>query len=269
MTEHELTVVLERAVERLDPDVTGLVAGGARRGRRKVRRRRAAALAAGSAVTALVVGAVAWQSSLGATTAHDRVATRPTPPAPSPAWTAGLTPEDQRSLAPDDVVLERFLRQLPAGRVTDLRMTPVDDPDHVSQHGLEINLRLDGADLEVRLYDMSPDPEHWREVARSLPGNERCAASPACTARRTTYSAEKTCGAPECRPLPDGSWLWLRSGDGGDGSDTSGFTANWSGVFAPDGWMVDVSAANRDDVGDPLLSLDQLTALATSDLWFS
>ena len=93
-------------------------------------------------------------------------------------------------------------------------------------------VRLDGADLEVRLYDMSPDPEHWREVARSLPGNERCAASPACTARRTTYSAEKTCGAPECRPLPDGSWLWLRSGDGGDGSDTSGFTANWSGVFA-------------------------------------
>ncbi|WGY00748.1 hypothetical protein QI633_19685 [Nocardioides sp. QY071] len=268
MNEHDLTDVLTRAGGRLDPDVAALVAGGTRRGRRRIRRRRGLAVAVGGAATAALVGAVAWQSSLGATTARDVATTRPTPPAPTPARAAGLTPDDQRSLAPDDVVLERFLRHLPGGRISDLRTIPVDDPDHVSQHGLEINLRLDGADVEVRLYDMSPDPEQWRQVASRAPGNERCAASPACTARRTTYSAEETCGAPECRPLPDGSWVWPRSGDGGDGSDTSGLTANWSGVFAPDGWMVDVSATNRADAGEPLLSLDQLTELATSDIWF-
>ncbi|GAA3547764.1 hypothetical protein [Nocardioides daeguensis] len=267
MNENQLATVLSRAGERLDPDVEALVAGAARRGRRKVRRR-GAAVAVGGAVAGLVVGAVAWQGSLGATTAHDRTATRPTPPAPTPAWAGGLTPDNQRSLAPDDVVLERFVRHLPGGRISALRMTPIDDPDRVSQHGLEINLRIDGTDVEVRLYDMSSDAERWAEVARRLPGNKHCAASPACTARRTTYSAEKTCGAPECRPRPDGSWLWPRSGDGGDGSDRSGFTANWSGLFAPDGWMVDVSATNRDNAGEPLLSVDELTALATADLWF-
>jgi hypothetical protein len=253
MNQNELTVVLERAAGRLDPDVAGLVTGGVQRGQRKVRRRRAAILATGSAVTALVVGAVAWQSSLGPTTAHDRTTARPTPPAPTPARTAGLTPDDQRSLAPDDVVLERFLRQLPAGRINDLRMTPVDDPTGAYQHSLVIDLRLAGADIRVRLHDMS--------------------------AKGKPFSARKACGTRECRRLEGGSWLWPRSGDGGDGSDRSGFTGAWAGVFAPDGWMIDVSAFNG--VGStpqtpavvvsdaPPLTLDQLTALATSDIWFS
>lgn len=248
MNESGLTTVLERAVERLDPDVTGLVAGAAQRGRRQVRRRRGAALAAGSAVAAVVVGAAAWQSAPGTTTAHDPAATRPAPPTPlpppplTPASAAGLTPENQRSLAPDDVVVERFVRHLPGRRISDLRMTPIDDITGIQQHGLEVDLRIDGAGIEVRLYDMS--------------------------AEGRPFSARRACGTPECRRLADGSWLWERSGDGGDGSDTSGFTANWSGLFAPDGWMVDVSATNRHDTGQPVLDLDRLTALATADLWF-
>jgi len=125
---------------------------------------------------------------------------------------------------------------------------------------------------EVRL---TPEQEciSWARLAR----DRTCADSPSCLARRTAYSPKEACGSPECRELPDGSWLWPRSGDGGDGSDTSGFTGNWAGLFAPDGWMVDVAAFNSPDAdargarvtsAQPPLSLDELTALATADLWF-
>ncbi|TNM37438.1 hypothetical protein FHP29_16560 [Nocardioides albidus] len=322
MNETELTTVLERAAERLDPDVAGLVAGGMRRGRR--RRRRAVALSALGTAAVLVLGGVAWQAGLGG---DDRTAQDPAV-AISPR-----TPNDQRSLAADDVLVQRLLDHLPDGEVTDVTTTPVsDEPDSPFQRGLEIGLDLDGAAVEVRIYDMSIDPARWapapgprpdgcdaslvdadkktwnqairtarppdrtvdrtdvpltREVELtpeqeciswvSMARERKCAETPACLAKRTAYSAEKACGTPDCRELADGSWLWPRSGDGGDGSDTSGFMGNWAGLFAPDGWMVDVSAFNTSDpeprapdviADEPPLTLDQVTALATADLWF-
>ncbi|MBM7515981.1 hypothetical protein [Nocardioides nitrophenolicus] len=319
MNEQELSAVLTRAGERLDPDVAALVAGGVRRGRR--RRRRASATVALGAATVLALGGIAWQSAPGGggRRAEDlAVATSPS------------SPDDQRRLPPDDVLVERLLDHLPEGEVTDVTTEASGGgPDSPIQRGLEISLLLDGVRVEVRLGDMSIDPTRWarfvapgsmpegcdaslvdadkatwHEAMRTASENaptfsspeeveltpeqecvswvsrkreQRCAAKPACLAKRTTYSAKETCGAPECRELADGSWLWPRTGDGGDGSDTSGFRGNWAGLFAPDGWMIDVAAFNSPDPDagrprvlrdDPPLSLDQVSALATAAFWF-
>ncbi|MCR1782173.1 hypothetical protein KVF89_06480 [Nocardioides carbamazepini] len=322
MNEHDLTTVMERAAERLDPDVADLVAGGARRGRRRLRRRRATVGVSGAVVAALAVGAVAWASSPGGGTARDL------PVATPPAGGSTAPGDGQRGLPDDDALVQRLLDHLPDGEVTDLTTTPVwDQPDAPYQRGLEIGLRLDGAAVEVRFYDGSVDPEGWArsldpgpkpagcdaslvdadqktwsqairdaaETATDVRGFDRanpppalpprspeqeciswasgmreqkCAADPACLAKRTAYSPEKRCG-PEGRQLPDGSWLWPRSGDGGDGSDTSGFTGNWASICRADGWTVDVSAFNSPDgdtqpttvVSDePPLSLEQVTS---------
>lgn len=320
MNENELTTVLERAAERLDPDVAGLVAGGTLRGRR--RRRRAAAVAALGTAAVLVLGGVAWQAGL----AGDRVAQDPA------VATSPRTPDDQRSLVADDVLVARLLDHLPDGEVSDVTTTPrSDEPDSPVMRGLEIKLVLDGAAVVASVSDGSLDPDAWarhlapgprpdgcdaslvdadaktfnqavRDAGRTArtytsidealaagPTREqtciswvsgkreqKCAESPACLARRTAYSPKRDCG-PDGHQLPDGSWLWPRSGDGGDGSGTSGFKGNWATVCSPDGWMVSVSAFNTPDAdaGDPKvtraeppLTLDQVTALATADLWF-
>ncbi|MDQ6525455.1 hypothetical protein RB608_17675 [Nocardioides sp. LHD-245] len=335
MNEHDLTTVMERAAERLDPDVADLVAGGARRGRRRLRRRRATVGVSGAVVGALAVGAVAWASAPGGGTARDLpVATPPTAAITTPSG-------DQRALADDDVLVRGLLDRLPGGEVTDLEVQPVfDEPGSPYQRGLEIGLRLDGAAVQVRIYDGSVDPEGWarsvepgqkpegcdaslvdadketwsqaiRDAAKTatdvtgfdranpppeLPPRspeqaciswasrmreQKCAADPTCLAKRTAYSPKKSCG-PDGRQLPDGSWLWPRSGDGGDGSDTSGFTGNWAGICTPDGWSIDVSAFNSTDsegfdpdggrstviADEPPLSLDQVTELATAGFWF-
>ncbi|WGX95413.1 hypothetical protein [Nocardioides sp. L-11A] len=311
MNEHELSTVLERAADRLDPDVAALVAGAAQRGRSRLRRRRAATVAALGTAAALIVGGLAgqpWQS--GGDTVAD-----PATVAPGP-----LTPENQRTIPDDDALVQRLLDHLPAGEVTDVTTTPMfDEPDAPYERGLEIGLLVDGAAVEVRISDGSADPEAWarslepgakpegcdaslvdadqrtwNQAMRSIePGPEltpemicrswvsikreqKCAADPVCLAKRTAYSPKKSCG-PEGRQLPDGSWLWPRSGAGGDGSDTSGFTGNWASICTPDGWSIDVSAFNSPEpeegepkvVSDePPLSLDQVTELATAGFWF-
>lgn len=320
MNENELTMVLERAAERLDPDVEALAAGAVRRGRR--RRRRATAVAALGTATVLVLAGVAWQAGLGG----DRVAQDPT------VATSPGTPDDQRSLVPDDVLVQRLLDHLPDGDATGVTTTPVfDEPGSPVLRGLEIKLLLDGAAVVFSVSDASLDPDAWarqlapgprpdgcdaslieadtktfnqavRDAGRTAPTyssveeamaagptpeqtcitwvsqkrEQRCAESAACLAKRTAYSPKRNCG-PDGHRLPDGSWLWPRSGDGGDGSDTTGFQGNWASVCSPDGWMVSVSAFNTPDADapdpevtspEPPLTLDQVTALARADLWF-
>ncbi|WP_436699981.1 hypothetical protein [Nocardioides sp. BYT-33-1] len=325
MNEHELSTVLERAADRLDPDVTALVAGAAQRGRSRLRRRRAVTVAALGTTAVLIVGGLAgqpWQPG------GDDTAADPATAAPGP-----LTPENQRTLPSDEVLVQRLLDHLPDGAVTGVTTTPMfDEPDVPYERGLEISLLLDGAAVEVRVSDGSADPDAWarslepgpkpdgcdaslvdadqrtwNQAARNAGENaptfssteealtvgltpeqeciswasrareQKCAADPACLAKRTAYSPKRRCG-PEGRQLPDGSWLWPRSGDGGDGSDTSGFTGNWASICTPDGWSIDVSAFNSPDgdargheviAGEPPLSLDQVTALATAGFWFA
>ncbi|GAA1502508.1 hypothetical protein [Nocardioides humi] len=314
MNEHDLTTVLERAADRLDPDTAALVADGARRGHRRLRRRRMLTAATLGTVTALTVGGLAWQSGLGT---GDRTGRDPAVATTSPG---ALTPENQRPLPPDDVLVQRLLDHLPDGEVTDVTTMPrADEPDSPVQPGLEISLLLDGAAVQVSISDGSVDPEAW---ARSLdPGlkpegcdaslvdadkatwnqairnvapspkvtpemaciswvsrkrEQKCAVDPVCLAERTAYSPKRDCG-PDGRQLPDGSWLWPRSGDGGDGSDTSGFMGNWAAICSPDGWMIDVAAFNSPDpeagrpeviAEAPPLSLDEVTELATAGFWF-
>jgi hypothetical protein len=329
MNEHELSTVLERAADRLDPDVTALVAGAAQRGRSRLRRRRAVTVAALGTTAALIVGGLAgqpWQPG------GDDTAADPATAAPGP-----LTPENQRTLPSDEVLVQRLLDHLPDGAVTGVTTTPMfDEPDVPYGRGLEISLLLDGAAVEVRVSDGSADPDAWarslepgprpdgcdaslvdadqktwnqaiRDAAKtatdvtgfdradpppalpprspeqeciswaSTAREQKCAADPVCLAKRTAYSPKRSCG-PEGRQLPDGSWLWPRSGDGGDGSDTSGFTGNWASSCRTDGWTIDVSAFNSPDpeegrpeviADEPPLSLEQVTELATAGFWFA
>jgi hypothetical protein len=328
MNESQLTALLSRAGERLDPDVSSLVAGGTRRGRRR-RRRSAAALALGTAAVVTLGGGVAWQAGpRGA----DRVAQDPNV-ATSPSTPS--TQDSQRALPPADVLAQRLLDHLPDGEVREVTTTPTfDGPDAPYERGVEISLLLDGAAVEVRVSDGSIDPEAWarqldpgplpegcdaslvdadedtwRQAIQHAAGTatevtgvdrdhleeppllspaqacvswvsvkreQKCAASPQCLAKRTAYSPERICG-PDGHRLPDGSWLWPRSGDGGDGSDTSGFQGNWASLCRSDGWVVDVSAFNSPDPDggakvtgeEPVLGLQQVTDLATAAFWFS
>jgi hypothetical protein len=244
MNQSELTAVMERAGARLQPDVDALVAEGVRRGHRRRQRRLTVSVAAG-AVVILGLGSAVIPGAADVGAGVDPIAVTPADPVSTSA--------DQRALATVDVVRGRVLDLFAERQLGYIAYEPIAlGPGSGMLDGYEMTTQVDGASVSLTAGDFSRDG--------------------------TDYSPARACDFPGCHELTDGSWLWLRSGDGGDGvANSFGFRANWATVFTVDGWMLTVEATNsvdpdagRPDVvsEQPVLSRQEVEALATSDIWF-
>lgn len=306
MNESDFTTLLERSSAALDPDVEELVAGARTRGRGVVRRRR---LGAGVAAAALAVVA-----GVMVTTGDDGHGVTGTASAPESADAPMRFSGPQRELAPRSEIRERLLAMLPAGRVTRVTTETYPPSDRSGfAPGVEVTFLLDGAEVGFHLTDETIDAEDWRppEPGARPEGCDpswadasgrrlgrladrfdhepagracinwivatqtfECAQSTACTTRRFARVQLDLC--PPCAQQADGSWLWARSGSGGDGSP-SAMAGNWATRYTVDGWEVHADAFNVVDddafeveqvADEPVLTLEQVTAIVASDVWF-
>ncbi|MEO5664474.1 MAG: hypothetical protein ABIR39_14445 [Nocardioides sp.] len=292
MNQMDLNDAIDGVQRRLRPEVDRIVHTSIANGARKVRRRRhGTALAALATVAAVSVGGGWWSQ-------------RPAPVEHLTVSDAG--PVDERQRAGVDEIRDGLLAMLPDGEVTEVevREDPVGTNWDGSQQGIDVTLRLDGTPVQLQLMDFDRDPDKVKAKWSQDPGpkpedcqvtanpggmatastaaerecamwneNNRmreCALAPSCDEldKFVTYSPKKeVCNYNEsfpCRELPDGSWLAAGAGSSGDGSDSdSPFTM--ANRFTGDGWYVYASSDN-----DPaaVLTVDEVTAIVTSDAWF-
>jgi hypothetical protein len=237
MNEHEMTELMERAGAALDPDVAGLVAAGAARGRRVRRWRQAGAtLTVVAAVAAIGLAANAVATGPG-TAAPDR-----TPPAatdgPEPALAAG----DLVVVSARDVP-DVFAEQLPGHTVgTAIRRgattTYVDRP--------EVKTVFFDVDGTQTLFSIRPSAHYPRCQVLAL------------------YDPDLGCD------IVDGVEIGTSAPAPGDG------VTYWSVTARVHGFEVSAGSYNASAGKDvppltdvPPISVEQLTALVTSDVWFA
>ncbi|GAA3830194.1 hypothetical protein [Nocardioides panacisoli] len=283
MNEHEMTDVLARSADRLEPDVATIVAAATRRGRRSIRRRRIGGAAAVVALVGVVTATVpGWDG--GGDRGVDSTTTQP-------SGSAG-----PRKLAASDAIRAGLADALPDGDVTDLKVTAYEDGG-----GVDVSLRFNGDRVELEAErslppayfaeDPGPRPQgcdesafpeghgvatiealrnmtaHDGQSARCLnwvsASREReCVTDADCWDR---YYAEFLSGNPclrtpdltGCTQLPDGSWLHTGTRDAAGQGTAS--TADLS--------TVDRFQVRAEDFGSAL-SPDQLGELVASDIWF-
>jgi hypothetical protein len=305
MKEHELTALMDRASDGLAPDVEALVARGTARGRRTLRRRRVAScLGAAAAVGAIAVAATVLTDG-GGTPAHvpgRDIAASPTTTAPDdgPRELADRPVIEERLLEalPEGEVTELSIKThagddgallgvevrllLDGAEVTmsidDTSLDPVPDPgprpaecdESGVGHG-DGSITID--ELQDSLDELaarwSRDDEALRAcldwVAKRQ--NFECAQDAACWKRR---QAPPPCNDAACSHFPDGSWL--RSGTEATYEDDPGRATEWPRAWATrataDHWWLSVDAGGPAKWAAPVLSQEQVAALAESDLWF-
>jgi hypothetical protein len=143
MDEQQMTVLVERVGDRLEPDVAALVAGAAGRGRAR-RRRRVTGTAVLAVAAAAVVAVVGYALVPG-----DAGGDRSGPVATEPTMTPAPTHAGRRQLAPDPSKTGWMLADLLVGDVTQVRSSDYTSIDNGSY--LEGSARLDGAQVVVLL----------------------------------------------------------------------------------------------------------------------
>lgn len=291
MNQMDLKDAFDGVERRLRPEVDRLVDTSIANGARQVRRRRrGTALAALVTVVVVGVGGGWWLQR----------------PAPVERLVASdAAPADGRQRADAAEIRDRLLAMLPDGEVTqvEVREDPGSGNVNGNQQGIEVSLRLDGTPIRLALSDFDFDPDVVRARWAQEPGprpegcqstanpglavattdaerdcamwNESnrlrdCALAPSCGEldKYVSYSPKKeVCNYNEsfpCRELPDGSWLAAGAGSGGDGSD-SGSPFTMANRFTSDGWNVYASADNKPA---HVLTVDQVSAIVTSEAWF-
>ncbi len=249
MSTHDsgVTELLRRASDDLAPDVDRLVSGGIARGRSRQRRARIGATVASLAVVGVVGGLAAVVPRLGspdsardpgiATDGGGAVATdAPDPDRPAPATTERALAEF-RALQVHAIVNGIIGTELGAEpRPTD---TVVDDPDEKVAY-----FPYDGMETAVGLgFNQLPTVARCNEMNARLGGS--------------------------CAELPDGTVQLTWGPTLADGVTCQGVSAYRYGYVV---WANSCNAATGKDspplAPRPPLSLEQLTAIATSDVWF-
>lgn len=300
MNQMDLNDAIDGVQRRLRPDVGRIVDTSIANGARQVRRRRrGTALAALAMVAAVGLGGD-WLLQRPAPEEHLTI----TDAAPSGAGSNDPSRVGERQRAGVDEIRDGLLAMLPDGNVTEvaIREDPVDVNWDGSQRGVEVTLRLDGTPVRLQLMDFDRDPNmvkaRWSQDPGPKPKDCQVTAKPGGVATAST-AAERECAmwnennrlracamasscaeldryvaySPRdevcnyaanypCRELPDGSWL--AAGTGGDDLDSdSPFTM--ANRFTTDGWHVYASCDNHPAA---VLTVDEVTAIVTSDAWF-
>jgi hypothetical protein len=249
MNEHEMTALMERVGEVLDPDVGVLIARGTARGRARRRRRAVGAVVTGVAGV-VVVGALSYASvpdGQGAEAEDAPVASAPTPSSDDRASQA------PRQFGPDPAKMGWVLGDLLVGNVTQRRAWHERLSDSSGfQAG---SVLLDGAKVTVRL--------------------ERTEPLRACDARPS---------AGECEVVLGGivSWGTYKGSADANGSEVprsrgdelDGVLASTATYATPDGFAITATALNAADVKDaetvaavPVLTYKELVALVRDPVW--
>ena len=283
MNEPEISDVLTRSADRLDPDVDAILAASEARGRTSVRRRRIGAAAAAVALVGIVT-ATAPQWNGGGDRGRDSLVSQ--------------LPDSvgQRKLADADTIRARLADALPDGDVADLTVRAYDDGG-----GVDVSLRFDGDRVEIEAErslppgyfaeDPGPKPqgcdesqfpeghgvdaiEALRDMTAHDGASARClnwvsaSRESACVTSASCWDrfyarflsgnpCLETPGRAGCTQLADGSWLYARSRRSAEGETVS--SADLSTV---DRFQV------RADVSGVALSGDQLADLVDSDIWY-
>lgn len=258
----ELSELMDRATRGIAVPTEAIVARVAERGHR-LRRRRQVVVGTGAvaAVAVLGVGGVVVGQSLGSSP----IAVSPADDGPSSPPSVSPTLPPHAELAPASVVVDRLRAALPAGvTVTGLSASPDPmrlTPDSAATYpGYLIHFAIDGA--RVGLVVDWPSAERVAMGASVLPPDAEC---------RGTHPMPATCHA-----LPDGSWVETFDERPEGGGAPASEVENYVGYWRTDGWRIYASALNStQEKGDgtvvsqhPPLTVEQLQAIATSDIWF-
>jgi hypothetical protein len=246
MTEHQVTTLLERATEELQPD-PGLVAAGVAAGRRR-RRRHLVGTAAATVVLLGLTGSgltVALSGS-GGDGAHavDPVSS----PTPKRTKVSTPAPVERWSLDVNAAQVPGTFGSLVPGVITAVPNKELDDASPI------VDFRWDGYAVRVGLVSDSyvtgervPDPQERCEQLGSGFG---------CVPGRVPGSYEQS--STGTGPPVDG-----------------GVTVRFLTVYFAEGWDVTVTVANAADTKDsPVLSpdvpltMDKLRDVAYSEVWF-
>lgn len=255
--ESGVTELLRRASDGLTPDVDRLVGGGITRGRARQRRARIGTTVASLAVIgvigtlAAVVPQLGDPDGRGAETEvadrRDAVTTRAADPdRPPPA-------DELRPLVPPQQMADA-LREMTGA--TEVRSVEVDQSGqdlprlyYATVEGAQVSFR-------IRWYN---NPVVVQDGGQPLAPSVVCEPAP----------------DVDCTTLPDGSRL-LRQEAYASGGGSPAYQERTVTLGTADGWQIDVIARNTavekegEVVADaPVLTIEQLEALATSDAWYA
>ncbi len=252
-----VTELLRRGSDGLTPDVDRLVSGGITRGRARQRRARIGTAVASLAVIgvigtlAAVVPHLGDPDSTGSEVAdrRDQVTTRAADPDRAP-------PADQLRPLVSPQQMSDTLREMTGA--TDVRAVEVDESGqdrprlyYATVEGAQVSFR-------IRWYN---NPLVVEDGGAPLAPSHVCDPAP----------------DVDCTTLDDGSRLLRQEAyaSGGAGVPDS-FQERTVTLATADGWQIDVIARNTTDekqgdvVADsPVLTLEQLQALATTDAWYA
>ncbi len=261
-----VTELLRRASDDLAPDIDRLVGGGITRGRSRQRRARIGTTVASLAVIGVIGGLAAVVPHIGgADSARDPgiadgggvVATEvPTPEAPASPDPDVAPPADMlRTLVPPARMEQLLAETTGASQVVDVE---------VDQSGKDLArlyyATVDGAQVSFRI--------RWYNNPLVVEdGGEPLAPSHIC----------EPAVEDDCTTLPDGSRLLREEARPGGGTGVPETFLERSLTLATyDGWQIDVIARNTTDekqgdvvAADPVLTMAQMEALATSVDWFA
>lgn len=258
MNETELTALLEGGSRLYEPDVHALVAGGAARGRRSLRRRRAAAAAVAALATAGVATGGQFLAGGGVTGS-----TAPIASGVSPTPHTGTRVVDTDDNGPVEVTAR--LRSIPEIHSTIQRMLGPGASDpltglsrprvHLNGDDLSWFFRYDDAEAQVSVH---PVP-----FGCTRPG-EKVAHQTGCLA--TDTGVEYRTAGP-----------WADDGKGRWGQTVVAWQHGFEIMIISTNVHQELSSGDpatarveTTRVADrPTITMDQLVAVATSDIWFA
>lgn len=257
--------ILEEAASRLSVDVDSLVAGGLARGRR-LRRRRQVVVGLGSvaAVAVLGVGSVWAGHSFGSST--QAISPADSSP-PSPSVSAAPVFPPHAALATTAEIEQRLRDALPGVAMEGLKVRIGPDRMLRQSGGAQEAPQTVGVGFTVggAAVGFSVD---WASAERVAMGLSVLPPDSECTNGHPMD--------PGCHALPDGSWIdtWNEHPEGGTGTPANE-VENRVSYWRTDGWRIYSSALNSTEekgktvvAVHPPLTVAQLQALATSDIWF-
>lgn len=257
-----VTDLLRRASDDLTVDVDRLVSGGISRGRTRRRRARIGTTVASLAVIGVVGGLAAVVPQLGgadsardpgfATDAGGAVATATPSPAPDPDRPPPA--EELRPLVPTDE-MARTIQALTGA--TEVHEVFVDESGKDRPRLFYGRVDSGLVTFHIRWYN---NPLVVEDGGQPLPPSHICEPSV----------------EDDCTTLPDGSRLLREETFAGGGTGVPDTFLQRSLTLATaDGWQIDVIAFNSTGekegtvvADEPVLTMAQMEALATSDAWY-
>lgn len=259
MNETELTTLLERGSRLLDADIDALVTGGEARGRRALRRRRIGTASIAVLATAGVV-AGGLLASGGGVTATDSAPVVSSPPSEPPAADRRIVDTDDNGPVEVSADLRSIARihadiQRALGPGASDPLTGLSGPrDHLDGDDLSWFFRFDDAEAQVSIH---PVPYGCTPSGEEIANQTGCLTTDDGVEYRTAGPWEN-----------DGPRRWGQTAVAWQhGFEIMVISTNVHEELTSDDRR-DAELETTRVADGPTITMDQLVALATSDIWF-